>query len=142
MIRLVRNDLIHHGLTVRTELGDQALALSADPVQLQQVLINLLMNACDAQAAHADTERVIVLRCARDGDAVQFSVIDRGPGIAPGILAHIFDPFYTTKARGMGLGLSICRSIASAHHGTLWAHNNPDGGASFHLRLPLAEGAP
>ncbi|RFP08029.1 MULTISPECIES: ATP-binding protein [unclassified Duganella] len=142
VIRLVRNDLIHHGLTVRTELGEAALTLSADPVQLQQVLINLLMNACDAQAAQAHADGVIVLRCVRDGDAVQFSVIDRGAGIAPDVLARIFDPFYTTKARGMGLGLSICRSIATAHHGTLWAHNNPDGGASFHLRLPLAEGAP
>src|SRR5471032_98 len=142
VIRLVRNDLIHHGLAVRTEMGEEALTLSADPVQLQQVLINLLMNACDAQAAQADANGVIVLRCARDGDAVQFSVIDRGAGIAPDILAHIFDPFYTTKVRGMGLGLSICRSIATAHQGTLWAHNNPDRGASFHLRLPLAEAAP
>ncbi|MES2164253.1 MAG: ATP-binding protein [Pseudomonadota bacterium] len=142
VIRLVRNDLIHHGLTVRTELGEQALTLSADPVQLQQVLINLLMNACDAQAAPQVSDGVIVLRCARDGDAVLFSVIDHGPGIAQEMLPRIFDPFFTTKTRGMGLGLSICRSIAGAHHGTLWAHNNPDGGASFHLRLPLAEAAP
>jgi len=139
VIRLVRNDLIQHGLSVRAELGDKPLAILADPVQLQQVLINLLMNACDAQAAPPASDGVIVLRCARDGDAALFSVIDHGTGIAPDLLPRIFEPFTTTKVRGMGLGLSICRSIAAAHQGTLWAHNNPDGGASFHLRLPLAD---
>jgi len=139
VIRLVRNDLIQHGLSVRAELGDEPLAIQADPVQLQQVLINLLMNACDAQAAPPASDGVIVLRCARDGANALFSVIDHGAGIAPDLLPRIFDPFTTTKARGMGLGLSICRSIATAHQGTLWAHNNPDGGASFHLRLPLAD---
>lgn len=134
VIRLVRNDLINHGLAVRAELGEEALAVDADPVQLQQVLSNLLMNACDAQPSGG----VIVVRVARVDDAVQFSVIDRGAGIAPDVLPRIFDPFYTTKARGMGLGLSICRNIAAAHHGTLWAQNNPEAGASFHLRLPLA----
>ncbi|MYN21197.1 PAS domain-containing protein, partial [Rugamonas sp. FT107W] len=139
VIRLLRNDLIQHGLSVRAELDDKPLAILADPVQLQQVLINLLMNACDAQAAPPASDGVIVLRCARDGDAALFSVIDHGTGIAPDLLPRIFDPFTTTKVRGMGLGLSICRGIAAAHQGTLWAHNNPDGGASFHLRLPLAD---
>ena len=139
VIRLLRNDLINHGIAVRTELTADAAIASADAVQLQQVLINLLMNACDAMAGVAPDLAVIVVRSAPAGaDAIQLSVIDSGSGIPADALARIFDPFYTTKERGMGLGLSICRNIVAAHHGQLWAENNPQGGASVHLRLPLA----
>jgi PAS domain S-box-containing protein len=133
-VRLLRNDMINHGQTVRTELSDEALAVAADPVQLQQVMINLLMNASDAQQDGG----TIVARSARAGDGVQISIIDRGTGLAPAVLERLFDPFYTTKERGMGLGLSICRNIIGAHDGRLWAENNPGGGASFHVWLPLA----
>jgi PAS domain S-box-containing protein len=139
VIRLLRNDLINHGIAVRTELTAVPAIASADAVQLQQVLINLLMNACDAMAGVAPDDAVIVVRSAAAGDAaVQLSVIDHGAGIPAAELAHIFEPFYTTKERGMGLGLSICRNIIAAHDGQLWAENNPAGGASVHLRLPLA----
>ncbi|MYN40953.1 PAS domain-containing protein [Duganella sp. FT109W] len=142
VIRLLRNDLINHGIAVRTELTAPHAVASADAVQLQQVLINLLMNACDAMAGAAPDEAVIVVRSAPAGAAaVQLSVIDHGAGIPAAALAHIFEPFYTTKERGMGLGLSICRNIVAAHHGQLWAENNPGGGASVHLRLPLATAA-
>src|SRR5471032_47475 len=139
VIRLLRNDLINHGIAVRTELTAGAAVASANAVQLQQVLINLLMNACDAMAGADPDDAVIVVRSAPAGDdAVQLSVIDAGSGIPAADLAHIFDPFYTTKERGMGLGLSICRNIAAAHHGRLWAENNAGRGASVHLLLPLA----
>jgi len=107
-------------------------------------LINLIINACDAMAdvAAAGNDAVIVVRSMADGaDAVRLSVIDSGNGIATANLARIFEPFYTTKAHGMGLGLSICRNIVAAHQGRLWAENNPVGGASVHLRLPLVPGA-
>jgi PAS domain S-box-containing protein len=145
VIRLLRNDLINHGIAVHTELSATPAIASADAVQLQQVLINLLMNACDAMAGAAPDNAVIVVRCATvgaDGEALQLSVVDRGAGIPAADLAHIFDPFYTTKERGMGLGLSICRNIVAAHDGQLWAENNPDVGASVHLRLPQAKAHP
>jgi C4-dicarboxylate-specific signal transduction histidine kinase len=145
VIRLLRNDLINHGIAVHTELSATPVIASADAVQLQQVLINLLMNACDAMAGAAPDDAVIVVRCATVGtedEAVQLSVVDRGAGIPGADLAHIFDPFYTTKERGMGLGLSICRNIVAAHDGQLWAENNPDVGASVHLRLPQAKAHP
>lgn len=147
VIHLLRNDLINHGMVVYTDFAagaDASATVYADAVQLQQVLINLLMNACDAMARALPANAVITVRTAPDGlDAVRLSVIDSGSGIADADLARIFEPFYTTKARGMGLGLSICRNIVAAHQGRLWAENNPAGGASVHLRLPLAhEAAP
>ena len=142
VLRLLRNDLINHGVTVELVLAPQPLPLRADPVQLQQVLINLLMNACDAMAALPPAARAIVVRTAPAApDAVQISIVDRGTGIPDASLARIFDPFYTTKQQGMGLGLSICRNIIAAHDGLLWAENQAGGGAAFHLRLPLDQEA-
>lgn len=144
VLRLLRNDLINHGMVVRTDLAAVDATANVDAVQLQQVLINLIINACDAMAdvAAAGNDAVIVVRSMADGaDAVRLSVIDSGNGIATANLARIFEPFYTTKAHGMGLGLSICRNIVAAHQGRLWAENNPVGGASVHLRLPLVPGA-
>lgn len=139
VLHLISNDLIHQRLTLRTELCKETLTLEADPVQLQQVLLNLLMNACDAQSQHLEQSNVIELRSAHVGQTLQLSISDSGGGIPAEALEQIFTPFYTTKARGMGLGLSICRSIVDAHGGRLWAENNTHGGATFHLRLPLAE---
>jgi PAS domain S-box-containing protein len=135
--RILRNDLIGHGVALQLELEAGPLAVSADRVQLQQVLINLLMNACDAMGHVPREARVVRLRVVRQDGQVLFSVSDRGTGMDAATLAHVFDPFFTTKQRGMGLGLSICRTIVNAHEGRLWAENNPDGGATFHLLLPL-----
>ena len=138
VLRLLRNDLINHGIAVSTELCSEPPVTSADAVQLQQVLINLIMNACDAMAAAGAQDGALTLRTALTADAVQCSIIDNGTGIAEATLARIFDPFFTTKERGMGLGLSICRNIVQAQRGTLRAENNPQRGASFHLALPRA----
>ena len=141
VVHILRNDLINHGVTLNTELSPGPAMVSADSVQLQQVLINLLLNACDAMAESPQQHSVIVLRTAIALDCagqprVRISVIDHGCGIPATTLAHIFDPFFTTKERGMGLGLSICRTIITSHQGELWAENNPQGGASFHVSLP------
>jgi len=140
VLRLLRNDLINHEVTLDTRLGDAALPVLADAVQLQQVLINLLMNACDAMAATAQGRRHIRVSAQAGADTVQLSVADSGTGIPDETLARIFDPFYTTKQRGMGLGLSICRNIVVSHEGLLWAENNAGGGATFHLCLARAQG--
>ncbi|MES2260428.1 MAG: ATP-binding protein [Pseudomonadota bacterium] len=138
VLQLLRNDLINHGVTLATELTAISCTVSADSVQLQQVLINLLMNACDAMAAQQRTDGAIIVRTALLPDArVGISIVDCGGGIAPAALERVFDPFYTTKESGMGLGLSICRNIIGAHEGQLWAENNAQRGATFYICLPL-----
>lgn len=136
---LLRNDLINHGVKLIVEPAPAGMAVSADPVQLQQVLVNLLMNACDAMA-DIQGERTITVRAglAEEGRA-DIAVSDCGSGVPQAMLERIFESFYTTKARGMGLGLSICRTIVKAHGGELRAENNPGQGATFHLVLPLQE---
>lgn len=134
---ILRNDLINHGVTLRTDLAPDVPIVNTDRVQLQQVLINLVMNACDAMEPLAASDRLIVVRTAVAADeSVRVSVIDQGCGIPFGGLEKIFEPFYTTKERGMGLGLSICRNIVTANGGRLWGENNLDRGASFHFSLP------
>ncbi len=134
---ILRNDLINHGIALQTDLAPEFPAVSADRVQLQQVVINLVMNACDAMEFSAAPERLIVVRSALASDgSVRVSVIDQGPGIPAGGLEKMFEPFYTTKERGMGLGLSICRNIVSACGGRLWGENNAERGASFHFSVP------
>ncbi|MES2015469.1 MAG: ATP-binding protein [Pseudomonadota bacterium] len=143
VLRIVRNDLINHGVVLRTDLSADGVVLNANQIQMQQVLINLLMNACDAMAANQRATATVLVRTAitHQGE-LQISVIDSGSGIPVGALATIFDPFYTTKERGMGLGLSICRNIVNAYDGRLWAENNARQGATFHICLPLMKGPP
>jgi signal transduction histidine kinase len=110
-------------------------------VQLQQVLLNLVMNACDAMNGNAPADRQIVVSTElSDGAGVRFSVSDSGPGVAAGELEKVFEPFFTSKAHGLGLGLAVCRSIITAHEGKLWAANNPERGATFHFTLPVSNG--
>jgi signal transduction histidine kinase len=135
--KLLRNDLLNQGVELQIENMSTLTETYADAIQLQQVLINLIMNACDAMAAVAHDERKITIRIRQNNaNHVHISVIDRGTGIHPDQLEKIFDAFYTTKARGMGLGLSICRNIVQANGGRLWAENVPGGGATFHFYVP------
>jgi len=140
-LRLVRSDLVNNRLTAHSELTPQLPAICGDRVQLQQVLLNLVMNASTAMADSVSAERSLVVRTALlHGETVCVSVQDQGTGRPPENLERIFDPFFTTRAQGMGFGLTICRAIIRAHGGSLWADNNRDGGASFHFTLP-ANGA-
>lgn len=115
-------------------------AVSGDRVHLLQVVVNLVMNAMDALAPIAEPARRITLRAERDPAGVAVSVSDNGPGIAPDIASRLFESFATTKATGMGLGLSIARSIVEAHDGTIAATTTPGGGATFRFVLPLEAG--
>jgi two-component system sensor kinase FixL len=142
VLKLIRSDLQNHGVTARTALALDLPAVSGDRVQLQQVLLNLVMNACDAVNGNAPVDRRVVVRTELSAEeVVRVSVSDRGEGIAPGALEQVFAPFFTTKAQGLGLGLSVCRSIIAAHGGKLWAANNPDRGATFLFTLPVHPGA-
>lgn len=115
---------------------DPALAVEADPVQIQQVLINLVRNALDAMAeCH---ERRLAVSARRDGAFVEISVADSGPGIAEAVRPDLFEPFQTSKEGGMGIGLSICRTIVEAHQGRIWAAPADARGADFRFTLPAA----
>jgi PAS domain S-box-containing protein len=138
-LKLIRTDLISQKVTVDTELWPNLPTVTGDPVQLQQVLLNLVVNACDAMADCNALERRLLIRTGiqNGSSAVIVSVTDRGSSIPEKKMEEIFEPFFTTKEKGMGLGLSICRTIVTAHRGKLWATNNPDGGATFYFSLPV-----
>ena len=140
VLKLVRSYLIKQQVTATTELAQNLPALKGDSVELQQVLVNLLVNACDAMAGCNIVERHLLIRTEMEngGNEVIVSVTDLGSGIPADNLQQIFEPFFTTKENGVGLGLSVCRTIIAAHKGKLWATNNPDLGAAFHFSLPVS----
>jgi two-component system sensor kinase FixL len=128
------------GVRVTMQFDPAADAVLADRVQIQQVVLNLLRNAIDAM--RETPRRELTVRVASsEGGFTAVSVSDTGPGISDEVRARLFEPFMTTKKDGMGVGLSICRTIVEAHGGTIWAQNNEAGGATFVFTLPLAEAA-
>jgi signal transduction histidine kinase len=139
VLKLIRSDLVDQKITMHTELARHLPDVTGDPVQLQQVLVNLVVNACDAMTNCNASERRLLIRTGieNDSSAVIVSVTDRGGSIPEEKMEQIFEPFFTTKAKGMGLGLSVCRTIIAAHRGKLWATNNADCGATFHFSLPI-----
>jgi signal transduction histidine kinase len=115
-----------------------ALPILGDRIQLQQVILNLVANGIDAMK-DTSTENRISIRTSRVEKFAELSVSDLGPGIPEDKLKEVFEPFFTSKAGGMGMGLSIARTIVEAHNGQIWAENRDNGGASFKLRLPLTK---
>jgi signal transduction histidine kinase len=139
-IALLNSEMIGRRIEVETDLAGRLPATFGDPVQLQQVLLNLFMNAMDAMAPTAQPQRRIkVSTRAIEADGVEVRIRDRGPGIAPQSQAQLFKPFYTSKPHGLGLGLTICSTIAQAHGGKLGLVNHPDRGAVAVLSLPVQE---
>ena len=136
VLLLERSDLITRQVAVAVELSPDLPQVYGDRVQLQQVVLNLVLNASEAMTTTAIGERRLVLVTARDQEGCQLDVVDQGCGIPADALERVFEPFFTTKRQGLGLGLSICRSIVEAHGGRLWASNNEENGATFHLALP------
>jgi two-component system sensor kinase FixL len=140
VLNFLNSDLLNHMVAARTELSHRLPPIQGDRVQLQQVLINLIINSCDAMTATDLADRKLLLRTRfANGEGVRISVIDRGSGISQEQMDRIFEPFMTTKRQGMGLGLAVCRTIVSAHGGKLWVTNNSGPGASFHIALPAAD---
>ncbi len=135
-IRLLHSDLLSRQIVVSTELADTLPVVNGDQNQLQQVLLNLVINGCDAVDGRTEDRRLLVRTQVTAQGNLEVSVADRGAGIPAADLERIFDPFVTTKSNGMGLGLTICRSIVEAHGGRLCATNNADGGATLHCELP------
>jgi PAS domain S-box-containing protein len=136
-IALTRAEMRRHGILLQTELGNGLPRIRGDRVQLQQVILNLTMNAIEAMSDDGEGSRGLLIGTSADGqDSVVVAVRDSGPGLTPESRDHLFDPFYTTKPSGMGMGLSICRSIIEAHGGRLWVTANVPQGASFHFAVP------
>jgi signal transduction histidine kinase/integral membrane sensor domain MASE1 len=136
--KLTSSDAIIRGVTIVTDLTSEPLTVLGDRVQLQQLLLNLLLNAMEAMSDGASGERSVIVRTRPAGRAVEVFVEDTGPGLASGVENLIFEPFFTTKALGMGMGLSIARSIVQAHGGDIWAKTKATRGATFYFALPLA----
>jgi signal transduction histidine kinase len=139
VIALSRSDLQRKRVILRPELAVDLPPVTGDRVQLQQVVLNLLMNASDAMSSVDDRPRQVVIRTERDqGDCVLLSVRDAGVGLEPQSVERVFEAFYTTKSEGMGIGLSVSRSIIERHHGRLWAAQNDGPGATFFFSIPRA----
>ena len=136
VIALTRSEATKTGVTVRTQLAPCLPRIHADRVQLQQVMLNLIVNGIQAVNDVADGQRDLVITTEGAEDGVRVGVLDTGPGLSPKNLEHLFEPFYTTKPNGMGMGLSICRSIIEAHGGRLWATNCEPRGALFQFAIP------
>ena len=138
VIELTGSEAMKAGVTVRTELSGGLPPVPADRVQLQQVMLNLILNAIEAMSGAKDGAQDLAIATQRieSGDILVL-VRDSGPGLAPAVQENLFKPFYTTKANGLGLGLSICRSIIERHGGRLWASPNAPKGAVFQLTLPV-----
>ncbi|MBR0903197.1 PAS domain S-box protein [Bradyrhizobium liaoningense] len=137
-VALVQREMASHAVSVRMELSSALPGIFGDRIQLQQVLINLIMNGIEAMAGVDDRPRELTIRSEADGDhAVLVSVADSGAGICEKAIDRLFMPFFTTKSSGMGMGLSICRSIVEAHGGRLAAAPNQGHGATFQITLPV-----
>jgi signal transduction histidine kinase len=137
--RLANADAVMKGAHVELDLDEDVPPVRGDRVQLQQVLLNILLNAFDAMRECQTNDRVVSVQARHlDSRLNVVAVSDRGPGLPNDALEKIFQPFYSTKRDGLGMGLSICRSIIQAHGGALWAENCAQGGATFYFTVPIA----
>lgn len=143
ILKLIHSDLIIRGVSVSTDLEPDLPSIMGDRVQLQQVILNLVVNGAEAMSGEGAHGRKLLIRTEQvEAGSVRLSVRDEGTGISTEAMARLFEPFYTTKTNGLGLGLSICRSIIMAHDGMLWAMNNADRGATFYFSLPAQREQP
>jgi C4-dicarboxylate-specific signal transduction histidine kinase len=136
VLYLIQREVIDHGIAMRRELSPEIAPVLGGRVELQQVIINLVMNGMEAMSTVADRKRDLLIWSRQNSDVVLVAVEDSGIGIAPDSVDRLFNSFYTTKPNGMGMGLSICRSIIEAHGGRLWASANALRGAVFQFTLP------
>ena len=126
---------VGEGLHFDLQVDEDAAAAVIDKVQIQQILINLIRNSAEAMAGASS--RSLAVRASRKDGAIEIMVADTGTGLHEDVRAKLFQPFVTTKPQGLGVGLSICRSIAEAHGGRLWAEDRPGGGTVFRFTIPL-----
>ncbi len=138
VIALTRGEVVKNGVSVQTQLAEGLPLIQGDRVQLQQVILNLIINAVEAMSAVSEGARELLISTGKDASGgVLVAVRDSGPGLNPESFDHLFDAFYTTKPRGMGMGLSICRSIVEAHGGQIWASRTAGPGTALQCTLPV-----
>jgi PAS domain S-box-containing protein len=143
IIELTRSEAVKHGVSILTELADSSPVVEGDRVQLQQVLLNLIVNALEAMGADNEGPKELLVSTGKvEPSGALVAVHDTGPGLEAVMLERVFESFYTTKPSGLGLGLSICRSIIEAHGGRLWASTNQQRGATFQFTLPCEANIP
>jgi signal transduction histidine kinase len=136
VVALTRSEITHNRVTLGTQLAAVA-PIRGDRVQLQQVILNLILNAIEAMGDNEPRD-LLIETGESDGRKILVSVSDTGPGLDSATVDRIFEPFYSTKQGGMGIGLSICRSIIEAHEGRIWARQNAARGSTFQFTLPVA----
>ena len=136
VIGLTRGEVLKNGVQVRTQLAEGLPVIQGSRVQIQQVMLNLIVNAVEAMSQTSDDPRELLISTEVDADCVLVAVRDSGPGLSEGAIERAFEAFYTTKSSGLGMGLSICRSIVEDHGGRLWATPNPPKGAAFQFTVP------
>jgi C4-dicarboxylate-specific signal transduction histidine kinase len=146
IVELTRREMAKNGISLQMQLAESLPAVQGDRVQLQQVMLNLVINAIEAMSGMSEGPRELLINTRKtESDEVLLVVRDSGPGLTPESADRLFESFYTTKPGGLGMGLSICRSIIEAHQGRLWASANTPRGAVFQFTLPAypnaAEGA-
>ena len=145
VLGLVRKELALHRVKPVVKIASEFPQVWGDEVQLQQLLLNLIMNAIEAMEANGKRERSLTITANAEigprGNTFYLRISDTGGGFKPEVLEKLFEAFFSTKEQGLGLGLSISQAIVSAHNGTIRAENNSDGGATFHVALPVASGA-
>ncbi len=138
VFKLSAGDALHRRVPIRHELAPDLPPVTGDRSSIEQVLVILIVNGMDAMKDTPESARDLVVSARRDGEFVEVTVRDRGHGIAPANMSQLFDSFFTTKADGMGMGLSIARSMIFVHGGRIWAENSPEGGATFHFTLAVS----
>ena len=141
-IILTRGEVVKIGASIQTQLAEPLPFFRGDRVQIQQVMVNLIVNAVQAMSGDGDSRRELQISTETDeAEGVRVGVRDTGPGLVPESLPRLFEPFYTTKAEGMGMGLAICRSIVEAHGGRLWATACEPRGTLFQFTIPAERDA-
>ena len=141
VLKLLSVDAFARKVAMKFERTADLPRVRCDPVHFQQVVLNLVLNSMEAMAGLLEENRQVVVRTGPgDNGTVKIAVADSGPGIPTDKLPKLFEPFFTTKKAGMGMGLSIARTILEAHHGQIWAENNPNIGATFYFTVPVDEG--
>jgi signal transduction histidine kinase len=133
---LLRAELVIRHITARFELAAKLPTIEGSRIQIQQVLLNLVLNAADAMNGAQVSQRLVIIRSTFEHGHARLCVVDHGSGMAPEAIQRVFDPFWTTKTHGLGVGLAICHAIVEAHRGTMTASNNAEGGATFCFTLP------
>jgi C4-dicarboxylate-specific signal transduction histidine kinase len=141
-LTVVRDRLRTNQIAVQTDLKERLPRIRGEQIQLQQVLVNLITNAIDSMATKTGQRLLVIRSAVHHSKFVMASVEDTGKGLEPGVVDRLFNPMFTTKTDGMGMGLSICRSIIEAHEGRLWVTADQGRGAIFHFTVPIDPGSP